>query len=64
MSEREPFKIWDHIGVISGAGLGLVVLAFLGVLAAAGDEGALAILVVIIAGIALIYIGGQIHGSR
>jgi hypothetical protein len=59
-----PFKLWDHIGVLSGVVFGLVGVGFLVVLAAAGDGGALAILCVIVAGIALIYAGGQFHGPR
>ena len=61
---RPPFKLWDHIGVLSGVVFGLVGVGFLVVLAAAGDAGALAILCVIVVGIALIYAGGQFHGPR
>lgn|GEM_PF-1184579 len=61
---RPPFRVRDHIGVISGVFLGVVVLAFLVLLAFAGDPSALAILVVVIVGIALIALGAQMRGSR
>ncbi|MGH9298632.1 MAG: hypothetical protein ACRDZT_01800 [Acidimicrobiales bacterium] len=54
----------DHIGVISGVGLGLLAVSFLGFLAAAGDAAALAILVTLVIGIAFIYLGGQIRAAR
>jgi hypothetical protein len=60
--ERPPFKLWDHIGVISGVVLGSIVFAFLVLLAFLGDQAALAIVVVIVAGIALIGLGGKLHG--
>lgn len=60
---REPFHAWDHRGVIAGVFLGLLVVVFLVVLAAAGDQGALAILVVVFAGILLIYLMGQMRSS-
>lgn len=63
-SDEGPFKLWDHIGVISAVVLGLVVLGFLIVLAAAGYEAALAIIVVLVAGIAFIYLGGRMHGGH
>lgn len=59
-----PFKVRDHIGVISGITLGLIVVAFLIVLAFAGDPSALAIIVVGVVGIALIYLGAQMRGAR
>jgi hypothetical protein len=61
-NERPPFKLWDHIGVISGACLGLAVFAFLVLLAILGDQAALAIVVVVVAGVALIGLGGKLHG--
>lgn len=61
---RERWRLWDHIGVISGVFLGLVALGILLVIAAAGDPGAFGILVVIVVGVGLIYFGGQLHGSR
>ncbi|HXY43039.1 MAG TPA: hypothetical protein VEH29_02525 [Acidimicrobiales bacterium] len=57
-------RLWDHIGVISGVVLGLVVLAFVVVLAEAGDPGALQVIVVVVVGVALIYFGGRLHGLR
>ncbi|MGO8874496.1 MAG: hypothetical protein ACLQNG_01845 [Acidimicrobiales bacterium] len=59
-----PWRLWDHIGVISGITLGLLVLGFLVVLAAAGDAQALGLIVVIVVGVALIYFGGRMHGLR
>jgi hypothetical protein len=61
---REPFRFLDHWGMISGAALGVIFLAFLVLLAVAGDPGALAVLAVLIVGVALIYLGGQLHGRR
>lgn len=62
--ERRAWRFGDHVGVLSGLLLGLVALILLVVLAAAGDPSALAILVVIVIGIALIYLGGKLHGDR
>jgi hypothetical protein len=62
-SDREPFRLWDHIGVISAVVLGLVVLGFLVLLAAAGYEAALAVIVVLVAGIAFIFLGGRTRGG-
>ena len=58
------WRLWDHIGVISGVTLGLMVFGFLVVLAAAGDQQALGLIVVIGVGVALIYFGGRMHGLR
>jgi hypothetical protein len=62
LSDR--WRLRDHAGVVSGIVLGLIALAVLVLVAAAGDPGAFGILVVIVIGIALIYFGGQLHGSR
>ncbi|MHB8245571.1 MAG: hypothetical protein ACYDGN_09510 [Acidimicrobiales bacterium] len=61
---HNEWRLWDHIGVISGIVLGLIALGILLLLAAAGDPGAFGILVVTIVGVGLIYFGGQIHGRR
>ena len=45
--------------MISGILLGLAVFAFLVVLAVAGDQQALGLVVVIVVGVALIYFGGR-----
>ncbi|MFZ0170466.1 MAG: hypothetical protein WAL04_02175 [Acidimicrobiales bacterium] len=58
------WRLWDHIGIISGVALGLIVLGFLVVLAAAGDQQALGVIVVVVVGVALIYVGGRLHGLR
>lgn len=62
--EREPWRLWDHIGVLSGLFLGFLAFCVLVLLAIAGDAGALAIIVVVIVGVALIYAGGKLHGAR
>jgi hypothetical protein len=59
---RPPWRLWDHIGVISGVILGLMVFAFLIVLAVAGDPDALSLIVVVVVGVALIFFGGKMHG--
>jgi hypothetical protein len=50
--------------VISGVGLGLIAVGFLLFVAMAGDPGAFAIVVTVVIGIALIFVGGQMHGRR
>lgn len=62
--EPEPWRLWDHIGRISGVVLGLLLFALLVLLAVAGDPAALAIIVVVLVGIGLIYLGGRLHGGR
>lgn len=62
--DREPWHLRDHIGIVSGLLLGLIALGVLVLLAAAGDPGAIGILVVLVIGIALIYFGAQLHGAR
>jgi hypothetical protein len=61
---RPPFRVMDHIGVISGVLFGLGVLAFLVLLAVAGYPSAVAILVVLVIGVGLIGIGAQMRGGR
>ncbi len=62
--EQEPWRLWDHIGVISGVTLGFLAFAVLVLLAVAGYPGAVTLIVVIVIGIALIYMGGYLHGPR
>lgn len=63
--EAVPWRLRDHIGRLSGIVLGLFALGILVVIAAAGDPSALGILVVIVTGVVLIYLGGQLHkGGR
>lgn len=64
LEEREPWRLWDHIGMISGAILGLLAFAVVLLLAIAGDPAAFGIIVVVVIGIALIYAGGKLHGPR
>ncbi len=61
--DRPPFRFLDHWGMISGGFLALLVLAFLVILAALGDPSALAVLVVIVAGVFMIYLLGRLRGS-
>jgi hypothetical protein len=61
---RPPWRLWDHIGVISGLVLGLATFGFLVLLAALGDPDALTLIVFIVAGIALVYFGGRMHGLQ
>ncbi len=61
---RPPFHLPDHIGVISGVVLGIVVLVFLVILAFAGDPSAFAVLVVMIVGVALVALGVSMRGPR
>ncbi|MGH9169806.1 MAG: hypothetical protein ACRD0Z_02885 [Acidimicrobiales bacterium] len=62
--QREPFRFLDHWGMISGVTFGFLALGLLILLAVAGDPGALAILVVLGAGVLLIFLFGQMHGAR
>ncbi len=62
--DRPKFRAWDHRGVIAGVLGGLVVFAFLVVLAIAGDPSALAIIVVILAGLLLIFVMGRMRAGR
>ena len=61
-SERPPWRLWDHIGVISGVVLGFMAFGFLVLLAVAGDAQALGLVVIIVTGVALIVFGGKLHG--
>lgn len=59
---RVPFRIRDHIGMISGIILGSIALVFVVGLALIGDQAALALLVVIAVGLALIALGTRMRG--
>ncbi len=61
---REPWRLRDHWGVMSGFLLGLIALGLLVLAAAAGDPGALGIILIAVFGTAMIFLGGQIHGNR
>ncbi|MGO9558463.1 MAG: hypothetical protein ACLPQS_13030 [Acidimicrobiales bacterium] len=63
-TETETWRLWDHIGVISGVTLGMIALGFLLFVALAGDPAAFAIVVTVVIGTALIFVGGQMHGRR
>lgn len=58
---REPFRIRDHIGVISGLFLGFIALAFVVLLAIKGFEPAITLLVVLVVGILLISVGARMR---
>lgn len=60
--ERTPFRVRDHIGVISGLSLGLIALLFLVYLAVRGFEPAVTLLVVFVVGVALIAVGSRLRG--
>jgi hypothetical protein len=57
-----PWRLWDHIGMISGTVLGLMAMGFLLVVALGGGAGGIGLIVVIVVGVALIYFGGRMHG--
>jgi len=59
---REPFRIRDHIGVISGLVLGGIAFSFVVALAVMGDEAAVALLVVIVVGLGLVALGTRMRG--
>ena len=61
---REPWRLWDHIGVLSGWLIGLAFVALLALLAVAGDPAALAILVTVIIGAGMIFLGLRLRGPR
>jgi hypothetical protein len=59
--ERQPFRIRDHIGVISGLVLGFVAFAFVVMIAIMGDEPAITLLVAFVVVIALISVGARMR---
>jgi hypothetical protein len=59
---RQPFRVRDHIGVISGIFLGGIAFLTVVALAAMGDESALTLLVVIVVGLGLIALGTKMRG--
>ena len=63
MSEqvREPFRIRDHIGVISGLFLGLIALLMVVLLAIKGFQPAVTLLVVAVVGVLLISVGARMR---
>jgi hypothetical protein len=58
---REPFRIRDHIGVISGLFLGFIAFAFVVLLAIKGFEPAITLLVVLVVGVLLIALGARMR---
>ncbi len=59
---RAPFRVRDHIGVISGLVLGGIAFSFVAALAVMGDEAAVTLLVVAVVGIGLIALGTRMRG--
>ena len=59
---RAPFRVRDHIGVISGLVLGGIAFSFVVALAVMGDEAAVTLLVVAVVGIGLIALGTRMRG--
>jgi hypothetical protein len=55
--------LWEHIGRIGGLFLGALAIAFLAILAAAGYTPAALFIPLVIAGFALIILGGRIRGD-
>ena len=60
--ERTPFRIRDHIGVISGLFLGAIAFVLVVILAFSGDEQAVTLLAVVIVGLVLIALGTRLRG--
>ncbi|MGA3215784.1 MAG: hypothetical protein ABSD97_08875 [Acidimicrobiales bacterium] len=58
---REPFRIRDHIGVISGLFLGFIAFAFVVAIAIMGDEPAVTLLVAFVVVVALISVGARMR---
>ena len=59
-----PWRLVDHIGVLSGLALGLLAFGLVVLLAIAGYTPALTLVVVVVVGVALIVVGGRMHGPR
>jgi hypothetical protein len=58
---REPFRIRDHIGVISGLFLGFIAFAFVVLLAIRGFEPAVTLLVVLVVGALMVSAGSRLR---
>jgi len=63
--ELDTRRSWlvDHIGRLAGLLLGLVVVAFVVLLALAGYPPAISLLVVVVASVAIVAIGAQLRGG-
>lgn len=63
--ERVPWRVRDHIGILSGIALGAAALFFLLIIATngTGGQGALEVIVVVVIGITLIAVGNQMRGG-
>jgi len=59
---REPFRIRDHVGVISGLFLGCVAFLLVLLLAIKGYEPAITLLAVVVAFFGLIALGTRMRG--
>lgn len=58
---REPFRLRDHIGVISGLFLGFIAFCLVVLLAVKGFEPAVTLLVVVVVGVLLIALGARMR---
>lgn len=56
--------LYDHIGRIAGIVLGAVMFGFVAFLAVAGFHPALYLLVLVVAFVGMIALGGQLRGGR
>ena len=59
----EASWLWDHAGRLSGIALGLLALAALVFLAAIGFRPALFLVVLLVAGVVIIAVGGRIRSA-
>lgn|GEM_PF-1772852 len=55
--------LWDHIGRVAGITLGLLAFAGMVFLAAIGFKPALFLIVLLVAGVAIIAVGGRIRSA-
>lgn len=63
-TEAETSWLAGHIGRLAGGVLGLAAIAFLAFLAVLGFAPALGVLIVVVAGVAMISLGGAMRGGR
>jgi fucose permease len=62
--QDERSWLYNHIGRLAGIVLGLFVIAVITLLAIAGYEPAISLLVVIVSGFLIISVGGKMRGGR
>jgi len=61
---REHSWFYDHVGRLSGMVIGALVVAVVAFLAIAGYEPATTLLVIFVAGVLVIAVGGKMRGVR